>query len=256
MSRPSALRTSAGRMVRVSALFEAVDDDANVEFAEVLRIEAAAAGVFARLRPATRQFGDQQHQVRPRDQRQRPVRPVRRKVDEDRAEFARRKVDDASRWSLGMPSSGIISGGAAMTLSPLAMIGAWSRAARSPSSRAPASSRSRSDSFGRRPSWNATSPNCTSRSIRQASRPCAASCCAKRIASWVIKRRRANAADALDHADELAVARFRDALPTCAISSRERRERGLEIVDAERQAERRRAHRHRTSARTSASGGS
>ena len=93
MSRPSALCTSAGRIIAGLRLVEAIGDDANVELAEILRLRKAEA---ASSRDAARdaKLGHQQHEVRPRDQRQRPVRPVRRKVEEHRPELARREVDD------------------------------------------------------------------------------------------------------------------------------------------------------------------
>ena len=130
------------------------------------------------------QLRDQQDEVRPRQQRQRPVGPVGRQVDEHRAELARRDLDDrSSSWSLVSDSSGIIVARRGDDLQAAADA-AWSPTA---AGRRRAASRPRSgrqgSSVGRRPSWKAASPNWTSRSIRQASRPKRASCRAKRMPS-------------------------------------------------------------------------
>ena len=89
-----------------------------------------------------------------------------------------------SACSFDSASSGIMSRGAATIFNPLGCGVVVARSS-SPSIRAPASTRSVSVSLGARPSWKAASPNCTSKSIRQASRPCFASLAANRVAICV-----------------------------------------------------------------------
>ena len=186
------------------ALFEPVDDDAQVDRREVLlaqQIQLAAGAVKA----AHAQLGDEQHQVGLREQRQRPVGPVRGQIDEDRPELALRNFDDLDQLLAGHAIPAASMSTARRPLSARSDARSWSPEAVRRRGELRLRSGRRTSGCGRRPSWNAALPNWRSRSSRQTSRPTRCSFAAALIASCVSKRRCADPAHALDHADHLAV---------------------------------------------------
>ena len=124
MSRPSACSHVGGPDRPEQALLEPVDDDPHVEPMQDPATRSRSSWRRARWRLGDAQFGDQQDEVGPRQQRQRPVGPVGRQVDEHRPELARRELDDldaSARWSRA--SSGIIVARRGDDLEPAGMRG-------------------------------------------------------------------------------------------------------------------------------------